>query len=272
MFISVLLYAALRKSKNYGIVPSHFKRRIRMSENTVPKMKTIGILGGMGPQATMDFEQRIHRVAQQLTPQDVNRGYPPMVVMYHRNAPMKLREDGEVLEPLEPDPNLLELARQLGSVVDFLVIPCNTAHLFFHEIEEAAGRKVLSIVDITIEEIVRRGVSKVGLLAVEETLKYRLYQDRLEARGISWETIPRGLMRRLDNAIYKLMEGGDPSKLSAPAHQAGHYLLVDKDVSHVLFACTELPLFFKGDPFPRNMLNPNQLLAEAAVRYALEEI
>jgi aspartate racemase len=47
-------------------------------------MKTIGVLGGLGPQATMDFEQRIHRVAQQLIPPLGNSGYPPMVVYYCR--------------------------------------------------------------------------------------------------------------------------------------------------------------------------------------------
>ena len=48
-------------------------------------MKTIGVLGGLGPQATMDFEERIHTVSQQLIPQHGNSGYPPMVVYYYRH-------------------------------------------------------------------------------------------------------------------------------------------------------------------------------------------
>ena len=50
-------------------------------------MKTIGVLGGLGPQATMDFERRLHRVAQRLIAPRMNSGYPPMVVYYHRHAP-----------------------------------------------------------------------------------------------------------------------------------------------------------------------------------------
>ena len=50
-------------------------------------MKTIGVLGGLGPQATMDFEARVHRVAQRLSRRSYNGGYPPMVVYYFRQPP-----------------------------------------------------------------------------------------------------------------------------------------------------------------------------------------
>jgi aspartate/glutamate racemase len=49
-------------------------------------MKTIGVLGGLGPQATMDFEVRLHRESQRLIPPQMNGGYPPMVVHYHTIA------------------------------------------------------------------------------------------------------------------------------------------------------------------------------------------
>ena len=57
-------------------------------------MKTIGVLGGLGPQATMDFEQRLHRAAQRVIPQQLNGGYPPTVVWYCRHPPVVVTEDG----------------------------------------------------------------------------------------------------------------------------------------------------------------------------------
>src|SRR5262247_1559710 len=57
-------------------------------------VKTIGVLGGHGPQATMDFEARVHRVAQRLIPPNLNAGYPPMVVYYCRHAPILLTDTG----------------------------------------------------------------------------------------------------------------------------------------------------------------------------------
>src|SRR5262249_50502440 len=58
------------------------------------RLKTIGILGGLGPQATLDLEARIHHVAGRLIPPDGNSGYPPMVVFYHRRPPFVMSPDG----------------------------------------------------------------------------------------------------------------------------------------------------------------------------------
>ena len=66
--------------------------------------KTIGVLGGIGPQATMDFEARVHFAAQRLVPQRENSGYPPMVVYYHRHPPILVNEDLSPRFPIRPDP------------------------------------------------------------------------------------------------------------------------------------------------------------------------
>src|SRR3989344_4303540 len=79
-------------------------------------MKTIGVIGGMGPQATMDFEARIHRISQKLIPQFVNRGYPPIVVYYVSEAPMVLNSDGSTPEKLEPAPQLLDAAKKVAII------------------------------------------------------------------------------------------------------------------------------------------------------------
>jgi aspartate racemase len=63
-------------------------------------MKTVGVLGGLGPQATIDFEQRVHQVAQQLISPQGNGGYPPMVVWYCRHPPVLMDDAGHPLRPL----------------------------------------------------------------------------------------------------------------------------------------------------------------------------
>ena len=127
-------------------------------------MKTIGVLGGLGPQATMDFEQRVHRVAQRLIPQRNNSGYPPMVVFNVRHPPILLGEDYRPVIPIQTDPRLLEAAKRLGRVADFLVITANGPHSLQEEIEAAAGRKILSMIDVTLAEVANKGWGKVGLL------------------------------------------------------------------------------------------------------------
>ena len=91
-------------------------------------MKTIGVLGGIGPQATMDFEARVHAVSQKLIPQSANSGYPPMLVYYHRNPPFVQDEHFKPIPPLRPDPQLAAILGKMGSMVDFIVITSNAPH------------------------------------------------------------------------------------------------------------------------------------------------
>lgn len=64
-------------------------------------MKIMGVLGGIGPQATMDFEARVHRVAQNLIPQQGNSGYPPMIVYYYRHPPFLMGDNEFPLFPIQ---------------------------------------------------------------------------------------------------------------------------------------------------------------------------
>src|SRR5437867_13400688 len=126
-------------------------------------MKTIGVIGGLGPQATMDFEARVHAVSQKLIPQVWNTGYPPMVVYYHRFPPFVVDEHGIPVPPVRPEPRLTAVLGKLGEMVDFLVITSNAPHMFQGLIEETSGRKVLNMINVTIEEVRSRGWRRVGV-------------------------------------------------------------------------------------------------------------
>src|SRR5690349_8217941 len=171
----------------------------------LPVMKRIGVLGGMSPQATMDLESRVHHVSQRIVPQDWNAGYPPMVVWFHRRRPIRLGPDGSPMVPLQVDPELVEAARWLGKGVDFLVIPCNAAHVGVAQIEEAAGCPVLSMVGVAIEETVRRGWRRVGVLGFRSAPA--VYTGPLGDRGIACVEIDGTRQARLDAAIRAVMEG-----------------------------------------------------------------
>lgn len=239
-----------------------------MMESKTVAMKTIGIIGGLGPQATIDILDRMHtECSKGLVPQNANSGYPPMYVGFCREAPMALAADGSVLQPLQPSQALLKVAKDVGGIADFLIIASNTPHLFQKEIEEASGRTVLSIVDVTVEEVRRYGFKKVGVLAVGEALKQGLYQKPLEAAGIAWEAIPDILSNALDKTIFAVMEGGDPAALRGPAVVAVTHLRTRVD--GIILGCTELPLLLGKDCEQPDLINPSQLLAEAAVRHAI---
>ena len=230
------------------------------------RMKTIGVLGGLGPQATMDFEVRVHRESQRRIPPRKGCGYPPMLVHYHRHAPFREDDDGQPHLPREADPGLLEAAGRLGAIADFLVIPSNGAHLFQDEIERAAGKPVLSIIDVTLDELRRRGWTRVGVLGLGEPV---VYTPRLEALGVAHEILEADRRAPLDGAIFRLMEGRDGDEERRVAREAVERLR-GRRVEGIILGCTELPLLLREHAEAADLLNPAQLLAEAAVLHALD--
>jgi aspartate racemase len=228
-------------------------------------LKTIGILGGVGPQATMDFEDRLHRVCQQRIPQRHNTGYPPLVVYYHRHPPVVMTADGVPEVPFRTDPRLLDAARRLGPLADFLVIPSNATHNFRADIERAAGREVLSIIDVTLAEVRRRGWRKVGVLGYGDPV---VYTRPLAELGIASETVDADARARLDASIMGLIEGRTDAALYAPAHEAVATLRA-RGVDGIIPGCTEIPLLLGESANDADLVNPAQLLAEAAVARAI---
>ena len=163
-------------------------------------MRTIGILGGIGPQATMEFEARVHRVCQRLIPQKYNEGYPPLVTVYMRHAPVVV-ERGRPTEPLTLDPRILEVASKLGQWADLIVVIANTPHFFIDAIRDAAGCELISMVEVTLDELKRREISHVGYLCVD-LLAPHAPQHRDAHTQSAQRALPAArLLRALDERI-----------------------------------------------------------------------
>lgn len=227
--------------------------------------KTIGVLGGLGPQATMDFVDRVHRVSQHILPARANSGYPPMVVYYCRFPPILLNDEGKPLQPIQPEPRLLDAARKLGAIADFIVVPSNTPHLLQKDIEGASGLKMLSMTELTLDEVKRRHWKHVGILGLHDPV---MYTKSLEELNIAYRTVSQKLSAQLDASIFKVMEGGLDSHCTETA-MAAIAELRDFGVEGILLGCTEIPLMIPEAILEnRDLLNPVQLLAEAAVKLA----
>jgi aspartate racemase len=231
-------------------------------------MKRIGVLGGMSAQATMDFEARVHRCSQRLIPQRWNDGYPPMVVWYHRRLPFRVTDDGQPMVPRQVDPHLVDAAAWLGRAADFLVVPCNAAHVGLREITAAAGCPVLSMIDVVLDDVARRGCARVGVLGFGGALP--LYVDPLCQRAVRCETIDAAVQAPLDAAIRAVMEGREGAADAAAARAAVDALRA-RAVDGIVLGCTEIPLLLGDAATADDLINPAALLAEATVRLAMEE-
>lgn len=229
-------------------------------------MQTIGVLGGIGPQATMQFEARLHREAQALIPGRANESYPPLVSWYHRGPPMLADDQGEPIEPIAPAPSLLEGARWLGQVADFLVITSNGAHVLAPWVAEAAGRPVLSMVELVADEAVRRGWQRVGVLAL---FAPHVYEAAFGPRDITVETVGGQIQADLDAAIFSVMAGSDGGA-SRAAGRAAVEELRGRGVDGLILGCTEIPFLVPGEADAPDVLDPIGLLARAALHRATD--
>ena len=166
--------------------------------------------------------------------------------------------------PFRADPRLLDAARRLGPLADFLVIPSNATHIFRPDIERASGREVLSIIDVTLAEVRRRGWRKVGCwdTATRWSTPARSANSGSPARR--WTRRPE---RRLDESIMGLIEGRTDAALYVPAREAVATLRA-RGVDGIIPGCTEIPLLLGESANDADLVNPAQLLAEAAVQRA----
>ena len=226
--------------------------------------KTVGILGGMGPEATVDLFGKI--VAA--TPATRDQEHLHIIVDDNAKIPSrqaKLLGNGE-----DPTPLLQSTARNLEMAgADFIVIPCNTAHLFFDRIVEAVQIPVLHIADETVDEVRRRfpGIRTVGVLASTATTRLRLYHDRLEARGLRAISPAEADQEILQSAIFSVKAGDKGPAVREKVHGVAERLAA-QGAQALLTACTELPLVLRDGDAGVPVVDPTQVLAEAAVRFA----
>lgn len=226
--------------------------------------RTIGILGGLGPHAHLEFERLLlERAAESLGRPAADQDYPPWVLCSVPDTPdrtLALLNLGE--SPLE---RLAAGARALGAA-DFIVIPCNAAHAFLPALRRLVARPFLDMIDETLSEAERLAGSRatVGLLATDGTLRAGVYRDAAERRGgmrvLSLADLPGGaaaqeslVMESISGPLRDGTRQGGGIKSGAhhdPERRAQLHARLAEAVARlaaagadlVVLGCTELPL------------------------------
>lgn len=228
--------------------------------------KIVGILGGMGPEATVDLFQKI--VAA--TPAETDQEHLRIIIDNNPKIPSRqaaMLEGGE-----DPTPMLVSTARNLEKAgADFLVMPCNAAHLFYQAVAEAVRIPALHIADETVAEALRRfpDLKTVGMLASTATVQFRLYHDRFEAKGIAALSPSEEEQEKLQAAIFSVKAGDKGPAVRAAVREIGENL-AGRGAQLLVTACTELPLVLRDGGASVPVLDPTLCLALASVRFARE--
>jgi len=228
--------------------------------------KVIGILGGMGPAATVDLFQRI----VQLTPARSDEDH--LHILVDCNPQIPSRQKAVQGAGPDPTPELLATARNLERAgADFLVVPCNSAHIFLPRVRAHLGIPILDMIAETVrvvEERVPPGRA-VGLLATIAVLETGLYERPLRERGRK-VVLPDKEDRQELMAVVYAVKGGDTGEAVRGRLLRVAQRLMEQGAQALITACTELPLLLRDGDLPVPVIDPTQVLAEAAVRYALE--
>ena len=227
--------------------------------------KIIGILGGMGPEATADLYLRIIRA----TPAKRDQDHPRIII--YSNSKVPDRTAAILGTGPSPMPELVRAGKRLEEAgADFIIIPCNTAHYFINQLQKELRVPILNMIRLSAAKAQKfyPNVKKAGLLATDGTLRSGLYTSAYGEASINiLEPFPE---KQADvmKAIYQCIKAGN--------HIDGGFLLrgvandlINAGAEMIIFGCTEVSLVLKEGDLPVPILDPLQVLAEAAVAEAL---
>ncbi|MCA9540956.1 MAG: aspartate/glutamate racemase family protein [Myxococcales bacterium] len=263
---------------------------VRQTEGPARWTSTIGIIGGLGPFAHLDFERHL----LEATPDARNdQDHPPWILSSMPGTPD--RTAALLAGGPSPVPALRESLRRVAPVADFVVIPCNTAHVFIDALRGPELPPILSIVDESIRAALAQvgSTGRVGILATTGTLKTGLYPSRaaILAPGLAWISLldlPNGskAQERLTmRPIYGppregggfvgggIKAGHSADPVTGRPHREtlaeGVLLLRDAGAEVVVMACTEIPLALgRGRVAGVPLIDPLAVTARTAVAIA----
>ena len=228
-------------------------------------MSMIGVLGGMGPAATVDFLDKVVR----LTPASRDQEHIPVIAASLPHVP----DRSACILGTGPDPlpSLLRGIDLLNGVgVGVVVVPCNSSHHWYDELCAHSKAPVLHIAKACVERITQPTGSRVLVLATRGALRSGFYQRALGNAGLVAVEPDLDELQPLVDDCIRLVKSGELEKSGA---SLGRVLTATShmSVSAVIMGCTEIPIAVRYcDARGMHLVDSSLTLAQAVVDYALE--
>ncbi len=208
-------------------------------------MKTVGIIGGLGPETTSEFYLDVV-----FSSQKKDKTARPPIIISSVPLPYKIEEDlilrSEGAERYIPF--LIQEAQRLEKAgADFIVMPCNSLHVLIKEIRSAVKIPVLSIVEETVKFLKRENMNNVGIVSTSATIKNKLYENAFAENGIEY-VVPNELQQaKMGKFILNLVVGQQKNRDREELINIINDF-EDKGLDCVILACTDLQLLIPHHP------------------------
>lgn len=225
------------------------------------KQKAIGIIGGMGPEASQHFyELLIHR-AQEKYHAAKNEEFPE-IYLASIPVPDFITNEKRKKEALKM---LISRVAQMDKLlISFFCLACNTGHLLINQLKKATNKSFVSLLEEVPKFLKKKKIKKIGLLATPTTIKTKMYQEPLKAQGIEIIVPKNSDIRILGDIILDTIAGKNSAQNQLSIQKIARRLL-DNGAQGILEACTEIPQIF-----PKQHLVPVfdtlEILAEAVIK------
>ena len=226
----------------------------------------IGILGGMGTQAGLDFCNKLAKINRGKLDQQY-----PLFVLYNKSdtpkRPENLKKYFNVLNALVKGCKMLQKNK-----CKFIVMPCNTAHYWHKDIQKKIKIPLLSMpkeVYLHTKKTCKKN-STIGILCTEATLKTNIYNDYFD-KNFKLISPEKNLQKNSVNKSIKLVKMGKVKEAEIALRAAVKYL-IRKKCKKIILGCTELPIAifayksFRKAKESKLFIDPNLLLAEVCMK------
>lgn len=238
-------------------------------KSKITKNKIIGILGGMGPEATL----YLYRKILEITPAQKDQDHITTLIYSDPKIPDRtaaILEGGP-----SPLPALIDGAKILEQGgADFILMPCVTAHLFHDDIIKHISIPFIHLLETAIGEIISRpeGLKRIGLIATRGTIKTKLFQNILENRGLQAVIPDEAGMSLFHRAVYgeKGIKRGYKTE-PRPILLELTDQLKQKGAQAVIAGCTEIPIVLSQEDMDLPFINPLEILAREAVKIIFQQ-
>lgn len=219
----------------------------------------LGVIGGLGPMATAYFLELVVKMTQAYCDHE----HLEMII---HNCPSIPDRTGYILGKSKDNPvvPMIQIGKQLEEQeVDFIAIPCITAHYFYQSLTQVIKIPIIHIIKETILHLKENGIKTVGIAATQGTITSNLFQKELSDAGIDFVLPSNGAQRDIMDIIYKNIKAGrliEMSKFFSLSRE-----LWSKGAEVIILGCTELSLIKRDYDIGAGYLDAMEVLARACV-------